>query len=439
MSKQLARNVISGFNMQAALLSPAHAEILVDSIQSMVVANAKDENEQAKDAPNEIVAAYGYAVSSMDKPFAYADGLAFIPISGVLINRFNSSWGFVTGYNYIRNQLNAALEDTDVKGIVFDVNSGGGQVAGCFELATDIYNSRSIKPSVAIVDAFSYSAAYALASSASKIKVTPSGRVGSIGALIMHFDYSENIKDYGIKVTLVKSGDHKTDGNPYEVLSDSVKASMQSEVDIARQEFVDLVSRNRGLDSQVVFNTQAECFSAKDGLHLGLIDEITTPIDAVISFLNELNGSVTINKEIEMSTKTNQPSAEVQTATTSEASNVATDNVSTAQQDRQAERTRIQGILNCAEAGDKSTLANHLALNTELSVDEAKGILAASASEKKEAVVVSTTNSLDAAMTATANPEVGADTEVSSGDSTETAAQRILKAQELATGEKLTK
>ncbi len=437
MSKQLARNVISGFNMQAALLSPAHAEILVDSIQSLVVANAKDENEQAKDSPNEIVAAYGYSISSMDKPFAYADGLAFIPIAGVLINRFNSSWGFVTGYNFIRNQLNAALEDDDVKGIVFDVNSGGGQVAGCFELATDIYNSRAIKPSVAIVDAFAYSAAYALASAATRILVTPSGSVGSIGALITHIDYSEQLKNEGVKVTFIHSGDHKTDGNPYEALSPSVKAGMQKLADIARKEFVDLVVKNRSLDTQVVFDTQAECYLASEALSLGLIDGITTPIEAVVSFLSELSSSVTSIKEIDMTYQSAQPSAEVKPATASEATPVEA-SASTVQQDRQAERTRIQSILTCAEAADKSVLANHLALATELSVDAAKGILAASASEKKEVTpVVAVVNALDAAMSNTANPEVGADGD-GDGVSTETVAQRVLKAQAMATGEKLT-
>ena len=443
MSKQLARTVVNSFNMQAALLSPAHAEIIVDSIQSLAQANAKEENEQAKGSANELVAAYGYAASSIEKPFAYADGIAFIPISGVLINRFNWSWGFVTGYNFIRNQLNAALVDDDVKGIVFDVNSGGGQVAGCFELANDIYNSRAIKPSIAVVDAFSFSAAYALASSASKVLVTPSGSVGSIGAVMMHMDWSQYMKDEGIKVTFIYSGDHKKDGNPYESLPESVRADMQSSVDIARKEFVDLVSRNRSLDSQAVFDTQARCYRASEAIQLGLIDGITTPVDAVVSFLNELDGSVTIEKEIDMSNKTNQPGAESETTVTSANAELATpaaqpaavvDTQANVQTAAQTERTRIQGILACDEAKDKQTLANHLALNTELSVDAAKGILAAATSEVKPQVAANA-NPLESAMAATANPEVGADGGNNGAPLEQSAAARILAAQALATGE----
>lgn len=441
MSKQLARTVVNGFNMQAALLSPAHAEIILDSIQNLAQANAKEENEQAKNSPNELVAAYGYAASAIEKPFAYADGIAFIPISGVLINRFNWSWGFVTGYNFIRSQLNAALEDDDVKGIVFDVNSGGGQVAGCFELANDIYNSRAIKPSIAVVDAFSFSAAYALASSATKVLVTPSGSVGSIGAVMMHMDWSQYMKDEGIKVTFIYSGDHKKDGNPYETLPESVRADMQAQVDIARKEFVDLVSRNRSLDSQVVHNTQARCYLASEALQLGLIDGITTPTNAVVSFLNELDGSVTFTKEIDMSKETNQPGAESETAVTQAIATPAAkaDTQANAQADRQAERTRIQGILGCDEAKDKQALANHLALNTDLSVDAAKGILAASASEVKQAPAAAAANPLEAAMASTPNPEVGADVAAGGAPVEQSAAARILAAQALATGESVTK
>lgn len=436
MSKQLVRNVVSGFNMQAALLSPAHAELLVESIQYLANANVKEENEYAKNSASELVATYGYTTTLQEKPFAYADGLAYIPITGLLINRFNSSWGFVTGYNFIRTQLNAALEDVDVKAIVFDVNSGGGQVAGCFELATEIYKSRDIKPSIAVVDAASYSAAYALASSASKVIVTPSGGVGSIGAVIMHMEYSNYLKDVGIKVTMVFAGDKKVDGNPYESLSESAKVDMQTTVDEARTKFVDLVSMNRGLEAQVVFDTQAQCYSVSEALQLGLIDGIATPIDAVVSFLNELESSDITEKEIEMSNKTtNQPSAESSTVASEEKTVTKVETVDTKALVT-AERTRINGILSCEEAKDKSSLANHLALNTELSIDEAKNILKASASEKKEVTTVKAdTNILTAAMDSTANPQVGADT----GEVTETAAQRILKAQAVATGKPLVK
>jgi hypothetical protein len=59
----------------------------------------------------------GAAPTEDRKCFIYNDGVAIIPIHGSLINRFGGSWGFVTGYQAIRRQMNAALEDEDVKAV----------------------------------------------------------------------------------------------------------------------------------------------------------------------------------------------------------------------------------------------------------------------------------------------------------------------------------
>lgn len=58
---------------------------------------------------------------------------AVIPVFGALVNRFNATYGFITGYNYIKNAIAAALMDDSVDTIILDINSGGGEVASCFE------------------------------------------------------------------------------------------------------------------------------------------------------------------------------------------------------------------------------------------------------------------------------------------------------------------
>jgi ClpP class serine protease len=48
--------------------------------------------------------------------------------------------------------------------------------------------------------------------------VTPGGEVGSIGVWMAHEDWSKNIEELGVKVTLISAGKYKTEGNPYEAL-----------------------------------------------------------------------------------------------------------------------------------------------------------------------------------------------------------------------------
>ena len=217
MSNAIARAAVDRLNMRAVAIAPAFASTTEHDLQTLAMADPDTEKAAALASRQEMMAALGFNPSSFmtqqQKPFAFADGVAVIPVSGMLLNRFGQSWGnYATGYNFIRSQMNAALEDADVKMIMFDVNSYGGEVNGCFELSNDIFAARGSVPIIAVVDANCYSAAYAIASAADKIILTPSGGAGSIGVVAMHFSYQAAMEKSGIKVTYVFAGDHKVDG-----------------------------------------------------------------------------------------------------------------------------------------------------------------------------------------------------------------------------------
>jgi ClpP class serine protease len=141
------------------------------------------------------------------RPYVVADGILQIPVQGVLLNRVSYQFGrWATGYTYIEKALVRGLEDANVKGIALIVDSPGGEVAGCFELADKIFAARSQKPIRAFAADLACSAAYALSSSARDITVTRSGKAGSVGVVTMHVDYSEMLAKDGIKVTFVFAG-----------------------------------------------------------------------------------------------------------------------------------------------------------------------------------------------------------------------------------------
>ena len=56
-----------------------------------------------------------------------------------------------------------------VRAILLDIDSPGGETAGCFDLSDYIYSVRGIKPVYAVANDIALSAAYAIASSASKV------------------------------------------------------------------------------------------------------------------------------------------------------------------------------------------------------------------------------------------------------------------------------
>lgn len=234
--------------------------------------------------------AYGYAPDNDTerKPFVYVDGVAVIPIHGTLINRFNGSWGFVTGYNYVRRMLNLALDDDDVEQIVFDVDSPGGEASGCFELAREIMQSRRVKPSLAMVDSVAASGGMALAGAATNMYAIPSARIGSIGVYRMHVSYEGALKNEGIKVTFATAGEHKIDGNPYQDLPQAVLDEWTESAGKTWDDFIALVAEARGMTEADVRATQARVYRADEALDKGLIDAVKTTTEAIDAWLAEL-------------------------------------------------------------------------------------------------------------------------------------------------------
>ena len=257
-----------------------HYSGLVGALQEFADSDFTLEEAAWEYRKDELCQAYGFGRSQADKPFAFSNGVAIIPIHGVLVNRFSSSWGYVTGYNFVRSQVTAALADEDVKLIVYDCNSYGGMVAGCFETGDIIFEGRDEKPSLAVVDAASYSACYALASAATRMVVVPSAGVGSIGVVAMHMNVSGMLEKWGIEITFIHAGKHKVDGNPYEALPEDVKKNIQASIDKSYATFVGAVARNRNLSAEAVAATEAQTYDADEALTLGLIDAVQTPAKA---------------------------------------------------------------------------------------------------------------------------------------------------------------
>lgn len=203
--------------------------------------------------------------------------IAVIPIHGLLVSRrgqFNNQCQEITSYELIRASLHKVLNDNAVSEVVLDINSGGGMASGCKELADYIFQSRSIKPITAIVNFSAFSAAYFIASACSRVIVSQTAGVGSIGVIMEHMDASEWEANVGVKFTTIYRGDKKNAGTPHESLSDESRAVYEKMVDIAYEMFTSSVSQYRSMDLQAVIDTQAGLYFGKDAVDSGLADEI---------------------------------------------------------------------------------------------------------------------------------------------------------------------
>lgn len=207
-----------------------------------------------------------------------APGIAVIEVDGILVkkNGLDPDCG-MTGYDGIEAKIRAALADDDVKAIWLDINSGGGEVSGCFGLCDFIYQNRASnggKLIVAMAADDAYSAAYAIASSADVVAVPPSGGVGSIGVLVVHVEESRALDEEGITATIIRSGKYKAEFNAIEPLTDDIRQRVQKEIDLVRDQFVDLVARNRGLETKIVFQTEGLTYMGRQAGAIGLVNEV---------------------------------------------------------------------------------------------------------------------------------------------------------------------
>lgn len=308
------------------------------------------------------------------RPYVVKDGVLLVPVKGVLLHNFPYAVGsYATGYYYIQRAVERGLIDSNVKGIALVCDSPGGHVAGCFELVDRIYQARSKKPIAAFAHEHAYSAAYAVASAASKITVSRTGGVGSIGVVTMHVDFSKALEADGIKVTFIFAGKHKVDGNPYEPLSKDAQERIQARIDEAYGVFVGAVARNRKMEESAVRKTEALTFGSSEAVERGLADAIGPLDDALAAFCAGLEVE---DGDEDMTTQTKPAEgvsqAEHEAAVAAAASTAAA-----------AAKKRIADIKACDEAKDRPAAAESVAMNTDLDLAAAKAFLASLPKEAK--------------------------------------------------------
>lgn len=210
--------------------------------------------------------------------------VAVVPVYGTISARAGmmsrSSGG--TSVEEITGMLRDAHANADVNSIILDIDSPGGTVDGVYELANEIRAMRQSnggeKPIVAMANTMAASAAYLIASAADEIVVAPSGQVGSIGVLLPHIDRSVSEQTQGIKTTLISAGKYKTEGNPFEPLTDEARAEMQGKVDEYYAMMKRDIAAGRGITTDAVSTGygQGRMLLARPALKAGMVDRVDT-------------------------------------------------------------------------------------------------------------------------------------------------------------------
>lgn len=217
-------------------------------------------------------------------------GVALIEIEGFLVHHLGvvGPVGGVTGYIGIRKSFLAAYYDPRVRGILLSIDSLGGEVAGCFDLADMIFSARGKKPIWAILTENGCAGAYALASAADRVIVPRTGRAGGIGVVVLMAEISRALKNAGVKVNILTFGARKADGSEFAPLSGAARKRFQNDVNKVGQIFVAAVARHRRMEASKILAMDGGSFMGAAALRRGLVDAVQSPQAAFAGLLKKL-------------------------------------------------------------------------------------------------------------------------------------------------------
>jgi ClpP class serine protease len=212
----------------------------------------------------------GYAVTG--------DGIAVVPVLGPMLARgdwLTAALG-LTDYQSLGATLAEAFADASVRAVLMEIDSPGGEVGGLFDLVDEIrrLSSETGKPVWAVASESALSAACAIASAPSRIYVTRTGEMGSVGVVALHVDESAADAMAGRRYTLIHAGARKVDGQPHAPLDPTAHAAIQADVDALHGELVALVARNRGLAPEVIRAMEAATYRGAHAVEAGLADAV---------------------------------------------------------------------------------------------------------------------------------------------------------------------
>lgn len=215
-----------------------------------------------------------------EKPYEVFDGVAVIDMVGIMGKRFDMFSRMSGGISTERMQttLEDALTDPLVEAIVVKIDSPGGTVDGTFELCDWQLQNRGIKPVYGYVDGACCSGAYAYASCLDKIFAFRTAQVGSVSAVICHYDRSGADAAAGIKRTFIVSGEYKRMASDAAPLDEKGAGYLQGFIDHYHAMFTKLVASGRGMTPEDVQSRfgNGQVHLAAEALALGMIDAIGT-------------------------------------------------------------------------------------------------------------------------------------------------------------------
>lgn len=209
------------------------------------------------------------------------DGVAIVPIEGVMSPRMNlmANVSGGTSTELLARDVRAATADPKIKGIILKIHSPGGAVLGTQDAAAAVLAARGVKPVFTLVDGLMASAGVWVGSAAEERYISSMvDQVGSIGVAMQHVDKSRMQENAGIKVTDIYAGKYKRIATENAPLTEAGRADLQHTVDTIYSIFVGDVANHLGVSVEKVLSDMADgrLFIGQQAIDAGLVDGVAS-------------------------------------------------------------------------------------------------------------------------------------------------------------------
>lgn len=239
-----------------------------------------------------------------DNPFgqAPAGSIAVIQVEGVMM-KHDQACGPI-GMTTLMAQVNQAKNNPNIIGVIFEMDTPGGQVNGTYDFSTAV--KQLGKPTVSFITGMCCSAGYWVASSCDNIIASNElATIGSIGVMCTLVDDTEALAKEGYKLITLRATNSDLKNEKFYQALQGNEAPLIKELDYINKYFSKSVTTGRknklAADDRIF---RGETFFAKEAQKLGLIDSIGTMDDA-IAFIQQ-NKKTSKNKNTMSNTATTQ-------------------------------------------------------------------------------------------------------------------------------------
>lgn len=176
----------------------------------------------------------------------------------------------------IKQALQQAVADDEVKAIVLRVNSPGGEVTASDIIYNAVKKAAAKKPLVVYMDSVAASGGYYVACGATKVIASETTLTASIGVIMESMNYHELFGKVGLASQTFTSGAFKDTLSGARPMRDDEKIYVQALVNEMYDRFLGIVSEARKVPKDLLRNTVADgrVVTGRQALAAKLVDQI---------------------------------------------------------------------------------------------------------------------------------------------------------------------